>query len=78
MLKKTVTDKLLDELNAKKKLVYPQVGYFYFADIRGDGRNIRSVYQITSPGGGVCYAHELNDISSKKRCEKIRAAIQAV
>ncbi len=72
----STTDKLLDELNALKGLEYPAIGYSYFADIKGDGRNHRSVYTIINEGGGVTYS-SLNAASPRQRCDKIRAAIQA-
>lgn len=42
-MRKTTTEKLLTQLNIKRGLEYRDIGYSYFADIRGDGRNIRSV-----------------------------------
>lgn len=73
----TTTDKLLKELNSKNNKSYPEIGYFYFADIKGDGRNIKSVYQVINENGGVSYAHELNSSNSRTRCKKIRQAIKA-
>lgn len=72
---RTETDKLLDKLNERRGVQYPQVGYLYFADIRGDGSNIKRVYQIINIGGGVSLAHDLNDRNPVKRCAKIRAAL---
>ena len=70
----TTTEKLLNELNELRGLKYPQIGYAYFADIKGDGRNIKSVYTITNEAGGVQYS-SLNGKSPRKRCENIRQAI---
>lgn len=66
----TKTDTLLAELNAKRGLRYPLVGYTYFANLRGDGRNIRAIYTIINQGGGVTYSH-LNDSTPKGRLAKI-------
>lgn len=73
-----VTDTLLDYLNEKNGKVYPQIGYVYFADIKGDGRNIKSVYRIINEGGGVQYATDLNGPTAAKRCAAIRAELQRV
>lgn len=70
----TTTEKLLNELNALCGKKYPDKGYCMFQDVRGDGRNIRSVYVIINDGGGVAYSG-LNDSSARKRCENIRNAI---
>lgn len=70
----TRTEKLLDELNALKGLKYPAIGYTYFADIKGDGRNIKSAWVIINDGGGVTRS-DLNAATPHKRCDKIRAAI---
>lgn len=76
MTRQSITDALLDNLNATKGLTYPQVGYSYFADVKGDGRNIRSVYTIVNHAGGVTYS-TLNGRTSRARCQNIRAAIQS-
>ena len=72
----TVTERLLAELNAIRGVKYPQIGYSYFADIRGNGDNRRRVYVITNENGGVSYS-ELNGATSRQRCDKIRDAIEA-
>ncbi len=71
---KTTTDKLLEQLNALHGVKYPEKGYSYFADIKGDGRNIKSVYTIINEGGGVTYS-SLNASTPAKRCQNIREAI---
>jgi hypothetical protein len=72
----TITDKLLNELNAIRGLSYPEKGYLYFSDIKGDGRNLKSVWIISNFQGGVNYAGStFNDVCARKRCAKIRAAI---
>ena len=70
----STTERLLEELNAAKGLSYPQVGYSYFADVKGDGRNIRSVYTIVNAQGGVSYS-PYNAATPRQRCANIRAAI---
>lgn len=74
-MKKSTTDRLLDELNALRGLSYPQKGYTYFANVAGDGRTHRTVYTITTDGGGVSHS-ELNADHARARCDKIRAAIE--
>lgn len=71
---KTTTARLLAELNATRGLKYPEIGYCYFADIRGDGRYNPAVYRISNAQGGVAYS-ELNGATARERCQKIRAAI---
>lgn len=72
----STTKRLLAELNAARGLAYPDVGYTYFAGVTGAGGKYRpSVYTIINAGGGVTYS-DLNDVSARKRCDKIRAAIE--
>lgn len=71
----TTTDKLLARLNELRGLVYPQIGYCYFADIKGDGSNRKSVWVITNANSGVGYDYECNGASARQRCENIRDAI---
>jgi len=73
-MKPTLTDRLLDELNAKRGLKYPDVGYTYFADIKGDGFSKRSVWTIINRGGGVVRSH-LNANNPRSRCNMIREEI---
>lgn len=70
----TTTEKLLNELNAARGLKYPDIGYSFFADVKGDGTNRRRVYTIINTGGGVTFS-ELNAATARQRCDKIRAAI---
>lgn len=67
----TVTQKLVDAINTRKNLSYPQKGYLLFQDVKGDGRNIKSLYVITGDNGGVSYS-ELNASTPRKRCAKLR------
>lgn len=72
-MRKALTDKLLDEYNAKRGLSYPDVGYTYYADINSH-YGLRSVYTIINVGGGVVYS-SFNALSSVKTCANIRAAL---
>lgn len=57
-MRKCKIDILLDEINKLNgNATYPQMGYLYYADIRGDGRNIRKVYAIINIDGGVTAVH---------------------
>lgn len=69
----TTTEKLLIELNAARGVAYPDPGYTYFADVRGDGRNIKSVWTILASGGVT--RSDLNAATPRQRCDKIRDAI---
>lgn len=73
-MSKTTTEKLLDRLNELRGLSYPQIGYLYFADIKGDGRNIKKVYVITNEGGGVRLS-SLNGRTDRDRCNRLRVEI---
>lgn len=72
----SVTSRLLAELNAARGLVYPDIGYSYFGDVKGDGVFRPRVYTIVQ-GGGVTLS-DLNAPSARQRCNKIRAAILAL
>jgi hypothetical protein len=73
-----VTEKLLAELNAARGVQYPEKGYSYFADIRGNGGPIRrAVWTIMNGDGGVTRSC-LNGKTARETCENIRAAIRAV
>jgi hypothetical protein len=49
--------KLCHSINTARGLEYPAVGYLYFADVKGDGRNIRRVWVVTSTSGSVTAVH---------------------
>jgi len=68
----TTTEKLLNDLNHTKGLKYPDIGYSYYADIKGDGQNNRKVYTIINENGGVTRSCTLNAKSARKRCDNIR------
>ena len=73
-MRKCKIDNLCDEINRLNgNATYPQMGYLYYADIKGDGRNIRKVYAITNVNGGVTAVH--NGATAKdtiKNLESIR------
>lgn len=57
-MRKSKIDNLCDEINRLNgNATYPQMGYLYYADIRGDGHNIKKVYAIVNAGGGVTAVH---------------------
>lgn len=70
----TQTAKLLKELNALRGRKYPEIGYSFYADVRGDGSNRKSVYTIVNENGGVTYS-PLNGKTSRETCANIRRAI---
>ena len=73
MLKNTTT-RLLDKLNAARGRSYPDIGYEYLADIKGDGQHCPRVYSIINAHGGVTLS-PLNAGNARQRCAKIRDAI---
>jgi hypothetical protein len=57
-MKKGTIDKLCEAINEARRVTYPQKGYLYFANIKGDGINRRRrVYMITGEAGGVTAIH---------------------
>ena len=72
----TTTEKLVNALNNERGLSYPDVGYLMYQDVRGDGRNIRSLYSIINADGGVVYSQH-NASTARKRCKNLREAIHA-
>lgn len=64
----------LKELNAQKKVKYPEIGYSYYADIKGDGRNIRSVWSIVGVHGGVTRSH-MNGPTKRATLVKVQRAM---
>lgn len=73
----TMTEKLLAELNAKKGLRYPDIGYSYWADIKCDGNYSPMVWTIINEIGGVTIS-DLNAKQPHMRCRNIRHAILGV
>ena len=74
---RNMTERLLAELNAARGLKYPDQGYSYFADVKGDGTYSPRIWTICNPQGGVTFS-DLNAATPRARCEKIRAAIRAL
>ena len=70
----STTEKLLRELNTINGVAYPGIGYVFFADIVGDGIARPRIYTVVNANGGVTLS-ELNDTNPRKRCTKIRDAI---
>ena len=57
-MRKCKIDNLCDEINKLNgNAVYPQMGHLRYANIAGDGRNIRKVYAIINTNGGVTAVH---------------------
>lgn len=75
-MRPTVTETLLNELNALEGRSYPDIGYSYYADIKGDGTRQRRVYDIMNANGAVRLSR-LNGETHKETLQKIRAAIRA-
>ena len=49
--------KLCHSINTARGLEYPAVGYLYFGDVKGDGRNSRRVWAVTNTNGAVTAVH---------------------
>ena len=52
--------KLCHAINTARGLEYPAVGYLYFGDVKGDGRNSRRVWVVTNTSGAVTAVHNGN------------------
>lgn len=72
-MRKTTIDKLCKAINEANRLTYPMKGYTYFADIKGDGRNVRRVYVITGDAGGVTACH--NGPTYRQTAENLREVL---
>ena len=70
----SVTERLLADLNAARGLKYPDIGYSYFADVKGDGTYNPRIWTICNQQGGVTFS-DLNAATPRERCSRIRAAI---
>lgn len=73
---RSTTERLLADLNRIRGKSYPDIGYSYFADVKGDGTHNPRVYSIVNADGGVTFS-DLNAATARQRCDKIRAAIEA-
>jgi hypothetical protein len=71
----TKTGKLLNQLNQLRGKVYPDKGFMFYADVRGDGMGRKGCYTIINGNGGVI-ANALNGIPARERCESIRSCIR--
>lgn len=71
----STTKKLLHELNTINGVAYLGIGYMYFADVVGDGTARPRIYTVINANGGVTLS-ALNDTNPRKRCTKIRDAIE--
>lgn len=60
----------LATLNTKRGLTYPDIGYSYFADIKGEGVYRPRVYTIVNSKGGVTYSH-MNGATKRKTLDPI-------
>lgn len=73
----TVRDKhitaALEKLNEVKGLKYRDVGYAYYADIKGDGQNNRRIWKIINEGGGVTRS-DLNRSTMRETLQAIQQA----
>jgi hypothetical protein len=49
--------KLCNAINTARGLEYPAVGYLYFADLIGNGRERRRVWAVTNSSGAVTAVH---------------------
>jgi hypothetical protein len=78
-MRKGKIDKLLEEINLlNDNCKYPSMGYMYYANIAGDGRNYRTVYVITNSNGGVTAVHNgKNPKETVKNLEAIRDNFKA-
>ena len=63
----------LTRLNDRNKVVYPNVGYAYFADIKGDVVYRPRVYKIINANGGVAHS-TLNGKTKRETVANIDAA----
>ena len=76
-MRKGVIDKLCDEINALNgNCTYPNRGYFRYANIKGDGRNWRTVYVITGEQGGVTACH--NGRTPRNTAQNLRSIRDAL
>lgn len=71
-MRKSKIELALDRLNEIRGLKYPDVGYCYYADVKGDGRNIRSVWRIINAQRGVSYS-EMNGATDAHTLANIEA-----
>jgi len=73
MTDKRKIEKALAALNVRRGFAYPDKGYSYFADVRGDGVYKPRVYVIVNASGGVSDSF-LNGTTRADTLAKILAA----
>jgi len=76
-MKNGTIDKLCAAINEARRVVYPQKGYLYFANIKGDGTRRRRVYMITNEAGGVTAIHNGSYRQTAKNLREV-LAVQSV
>lgn len=74
-MSQSIIANLLKQLNATRGLKYPQIGYTYYADIRGNGVPHRYVYVIVNEGGGVRYS-DLNGSTPRGTARLVRTMLK--
>jgi len=72
-MKKSTIDKLCEAINKARNVAYPEIGYLYFADVWGDGRNVRKVYRVCNNLGAVERCH--NASSYKQTAQNLREVL---
>ena len=65
----------LRELNSLRGLTYPQIGYLFFGDVKGDGAYKPTIWRICNEHGGVSYA-PLGSKSLRNTLANIRLVIE--
>ena len=72
-MRTTIIDTLCQAINKANGVTYPNTGYLMFSDIRGDGRNKRSVYRVSNKDGGVMSVH--NGKTYKQTADNLRVKL---
>ena len=76
-MKKGVIDRLCEDINkANQNCTYPQRGHIRYANIKGDGRNYRTVYVICNDQGGVRAVH--NGATTRHTANNLRSILAAL
>jgi hypothetical protein len=77
-MRKCKIDRALDELNAARGKKYPDIGYVYYADIKGNGGvSRRSIWHVIYQNGGVTRS-ELNKAYSRATLAAIISTIKGL
>lgn len=64
----------IERLNKRNNTVYPNIGYVYYADIKGDGTHEPRVYKIINADGGVILS-TLNGRTKRETVININATV---